>query len=125
MDYLSPLPETIRTDPVRLRQILVNLVGNAIKFTDHGGVRITLCCTRHGDDAPSMRFAVSDTGIGIPPEKIADLFQPFTQVDASMTRRYGGTGLGAGHLEASGQHARRRHSSAERTRQREHLHPDH
>ena len=94
LDCLSPLPETICTDPVRLRQILVNLVGNAVKFTDHGGVRVTLCCTRHGDDVPSIRFAVSDSGIGIPPEKIADLFQPFTQADASMTRRYGGTGLG-------------------------------
>ena len=94
LDCLSPLPETICTDPVRLRQILVNLVGNAVKFTDHGGVRVTLCCTRRGDDVPSIRFTVSDSGIGIPPEKIADLFQPFTQADASMTRRYGGTGLG-------------------------------
>ena len=94
VDYLSPLPETIRTDSVRLRQILVNLVGNAIKFTGHGGVRLALDCKRRTDGVAFVRFVVSDTGVGIPPEKIADLFQPFTQADASMTRRFGGTGLG-------------------------------
>jgi PAS domain S-box-containing protein len=90
----SSLPNTIRTDPVRLRQILINLVGNAIKFTDRGSVGITLDCSPGGDGRAIVRFAVSDTGIGIPPEKIADAFEPFTQADTSTTRRYGGTGLG-------------------------------
>jgi len=94
LNYALPLPETIRTDPVRLRQVLTNLIGNAIKFTERGAVRITLGCTEGPDGSGRMQFAVSDTGIGIPAEKIGDLFQPFTQVDASASRRYGGTGLG-------------------------------
>lgn len=92
--YRFPLPERIRTDPTRLRQILVNLVGNAIKFTDRGGVCVTVACQPGGNDVAHVKFAVSDTGIGIPADKLGDLFQPFTQVDASSTRRYGGTGLG-------------------------------
>jgi signal transduction histidine kinase/ActR/RegA family two-component response regulator len=92
--YDFPLPEAIRTDPVRLRQILMNLVGNAIKFTDEGSVRITVGCLPQGDGSLRMRFAVSDTGIGIGPERVAELFQPFMQVDSSSARRYGGTGLG-------------------------------
>ena len=94
VDYKVPLPETIHTDPARLRQVLVNLMGNAVKFTSQGGVRITIGCTRDTDGTGRMRFAVSDTGIGVPADKINELFQPFVQVDASPTRRYGGTGLG-------------------------------
>ena len=94
VDYAFPLPETIHTDPVRLRQVLTNLIGNAVKFTEHGAVRITVRCTRETDGSGRMQFAISDTGIGIPADKIGDLFQPFTQVDGSATRRYGGTGLG-------------------------------
>ena len=92
--YRWPLPETIHTDPARLRQILVNLVSNAVKFTEHGEVRITVGCQRDGNGSARMHFAVSDTGIGIPIEKIDTLFQPFVQVDGSASRRYGGTGLG-------------------------------
>jgi len=92
--YDFPLPETMRTDPIRLRQILMNLVGNAIKFTDQGSVRISVGCLPQSNDSLQMRFVVSDTGIGIRPEKISDLFQPFMQVDSSAARRYGGTGLG-------------------------------
>jgi PAS domain S-box-containing protein len=93
VDYRFPLPGRICTDPVRLRQILVNLLGNAIKFTDRGGVRLAVACLP-GKGSARLQFAVSDTGIGIPADKLGDLFQPFTQVDASSTRRYGGTGLG-------------------------------
>ena len=79
---------------MRLRQILVNLLGNAIKFTERGEVRLALRWLREAPGGPRMQFAVSDTGIGIAPEKLGELFQPFTQADASLTRRYGGTGLG-------------------------------
>jgi two-component system sensor histidine kinase/response regulator len=94
VDYTFPLPQSIRTDPVRLRQILTNLVGNAVKFTERGTVRIAVRCTPETDGCGRIQFAVSDTGIGIPAGKIRELFQPFTQVDGSATRRYGGTGLG-------------------------------
>ncbi len=94
VDYRFPLPEQIRTDPTRLRQILVNLLGNAIKFTDRGGVRVAIACLPADGGSVRMQFAVSDTGIGIPPDKIGDLFQPFTQAEMSASRRYGGTGLG-------------------------------
>ena len=132
-DYRCPLPETIRTDPTRLRQILVNLVGNAVKFTARGGVtvRVEYCklqiadCKLQNEEGEragqhprrktqdrrpktqdprpnsndqsaicSLRFAVSDTGIGIPADKLGQIFKPFVQADASLTRRYGGTGLG-------------------------------
>ena len=91
-EYRWPLPATIRTDPVRLRQILVNLVGNAIKFTAAGGVRIEVF---HAPGPPAqLCFAVADTGIGIEPAVLTRLFQPFVQADASHTRRFGGSGLG-------------------------------
>jgi signal transduction histidine kinase/CheY-like chemotaxis protein len=83
------LPEIITTDPTRLRQILTNIVGNAIKFTEHGRVQLTVAYT---DQA--LEFNVSDTGRGISPEQAQKLFQPFNQGDISTTRRFGGTGLG-------------------------------
>jgi signal transduction histidine kinase/CheY-like chemotaxis protein/HAMP domain-containing protein/HPt (histidine-containing phosphotransfer) domain-containing protein len=89
------VPEAIFGDVTRLRQVLVNLLSNAVKFTDQGEVVVTVT---GGDSAPTplqeLHFSVRDTGIGIPPGQTEHLFQPFTQVDASMTRRYGGTGLG-------------------------------
>jgi signal transduction histidine kinase/CheY-like chemotaxis protein/HPt (histidine-containing phosphotransfer) domain-containing protein len=94
LDYAFPLPETIHADPLRLRQVLTNLIGNAVKFTERGSVRITVRCTQERDGAGRMQFAISDTGIGIPADKMGELFEPFTQVDGSTTRRYGGTGLG-------------------------------
>jgi PAS domain S-box-containing protein len=94
VDYQYPLPEIIKTDPVRLRQILVNLVGNAIKFTEQGSVRIAVSCSDLHETSLRLQFAVRDTGIGISPERIEDLFQPFIQVDSSVTRRLGGSGLG-------------------------------
>jgi PAS domain S-box-containing protein len=92
-EYHFPLPETIRTDPIRLRQVLVNLIGNAIKFTDEGEIRISVGPNIQ-DGVFQIYFAVSDTGIGIKPEKIDDLFQPFAQAESSTSRRFGGTGLG-------------------------------
>ena len=83
----------IQTDAIKLRQSLVNLLSNAGKFTENGVV--TLAITRlDRDGADWLRFQVRDTGIGITPEQLARLFQPFTQADASVTRKYGGTGLG-------------------------------
>jgi CheY-like chemotaxis protein len=92
-ELVGPLPETVLTDPLRLRQVLVNLVDNAIKFTDQGEVRIT---ARIADDSdrPRICFEVTDTGIGLNEEQIGKLFKPFSQVDNSSTRKFGGTGLG-------------------------------
>ncbi|MGH7037558.1 MAG: PAS-domain containing protein [Stellaceae bacterium] len=84
-----------RGDPTRLRQILLNLVGNAVKFTDKGSVAVEVAIApRHGSGLPRLRFTVTDTGIGMTPEAQARLFQKFTQADGSITRRFGGTGLG-------------------------------
>ena len=87
------LPETIYTDPTRLRQCLINLIGNAIKFTDVGSVRV-FACTDEVAGQPCIRFDVEDTGIGIPQDKQETIFKSFSQADASTARRYGGTGLG-------------------------------
>jgi PAS domain S-box-containing protein len=89
------LPDQLKGDPVRIRQVLMNLVGNALKFTEEGSVDIAVTAESPKPDGRiGVRFSVTDTGIGIPKEKIPSLFQPFTQVDPSDTRRFGGTGLG-------------------------------
>jgi len=88
------VPATILADATRLRQILVNLLSNAIKFTHHGEVVVTVSATPLGEGSCRLAFAVRDTGIGIPPQRLDDIFRSFTQVDASTTRKYGGTGLG-------------------------------
>ncbi|RQD65381.1 response regulator [Desulfonatronovibrio magnus] len=90
----SDAPCHLMGDPARLRQILINLVGNAIKFTDQGSVTLTVS-TQHKDaDGTILHFAVADTGTGIPDASLKALFSPFTQVDASTSRKFGGTGLG-------------------------------
>jgi PAS domain S-box-containing protein len=91
--YVEPLPESIHTDPVRLRQILVNFVGNAIKFTEQGEVRVQVSSS-DGPRGARIHFAVTDTGIGIRSEHLADIFRPFNQADSSMSRQVGGAGLG-------------------------------
>jgi signal transduction histidine kinase/ActR/RegA family two-component response regulator len=89
------LPETVTSDPTRLRQILVNLLGNAIKFTDRGEVRLIVQLQDLPEASnPRVRFEIFDTGVGIPPEQQARLFEPFTQAEPSTSRRFGGTGLG-------------------------------
>ncbi|HVZ65944.1 MAG TPA: response regulator [Lacunisphaera sp.] len=92
---LAPgLPDYIRGDPTRLRQVLVNLLGNALKFTAHGEVLLSVRFIGDASGPVVITFDVKDTGIGIPAEAIPRLFQSFTQVDASTTRKFGGTGLG-------------------------------
>ena len=88
------LPESVRGDPNRLRQILLNLGGNAVKFTSKGAVRISIGVVEATAQDVLVRFEVRDSGIGIPKDRLESLFKPFTQVDASTTRRFGGTGLG-------------------------------
>jgi signal transduction histidine kinase/CheY-like chemotaxis protein/HPt (histidine-containing phosphotransfer) domain-containing protein len=93
-DVPRGVPEGLVGDPVRLRQVVVNLVGNAIKFTLQGEVLVRVRLDAQGPHEARLHFAVSDTGIGIPVDKLQSIFDPFTQADGSTTRRYGGTGLG-------------------------------
>ncbi|MBF0475691.1 MAG: response regulator [Deltaproteobacteria bacterium] len=88
------VPSCLEGDPGRIRQVLTNLIGNAVKFTSQGEVVLHVTLDNEDEQQAMVRFLVRDTGIGIPVEKVISLFQPFTQVDSSMTRRFGGTGLG-------------------------------
>ena len=92
--YATPVPFWIQSDPTRLRQILMNLVSNAVKFTSTGGITLTVRCTNPRSVSPTLSFEVADTGPGIAPEQIERVFDPFAQADASTTRKFGGTGLG-------------------------------
>ena len=92
--YAGAIPETIQCDHIRLRQILINLTGNAIKFTGTGSVRLVTRLVQGTGKPPCLQFDVVDTGIGMTQERISKLFQPFTQADSSTNREFGGTGLG-------------------------------
>ena len=91
-EFENAIPSNVLTDPIRVRQILLNLVSNAIKFTELGGVRIVARYV--SGDRPRLEFDVVDTGLGMTPEQQSRLFKPFTQADSSTTRQFGGTGLG-------------------------------
>ncbi len=95
LSFVDPaIPTLVRGDPYRIRQILMNLMGNAVKFTARGEVVVRVTLDRPTEAGWYLRFRVTDTGIGIDPATLATLFRPFTQADASTTRRFGGTGLG-------------------------------
>ncbi len=92
----GPVPRTVRTDPLRVKQVLTNLLANAVKFTPAGTVTLRVACDDGdaGGGRPTLTFAVADTGVGMTPPQLERLFRPFTQADESTTRKYGGTGLG-------------------------------
>jgi two-component system, sensor histidine kinase and response regulator len=93
-DVAPEVPRVVRGDPTRLRQVLMNLIGNAIKFTEKGEVVVSVTTGAPSNGNAQLRFAVRDTGIGIAAEHVESIFKEFTQADSTMTRRYGGTGLG-------------------------------
>lgn len=93
-DMKDAIPDVVRGDSIRLKQVLANLLGNAFKFTERGRVRMRVALDRYQDDGVFVKFSVEDTGIGIDPANKAGLFDKFTQADASTTRKYGGSGLG-------------------------------
>ena len=90
----SNVPENLFGDPVRLRQIILNLVGNALKFTEQGEIVVNVAIDSVSEEHLSLHFSIRDTGVGIPKEKQSSIFESFTQADGSMSRKYGGTGLG-------------------------------
>src|SRR4029450_5057625 len=93
VNFAESVPERLLGDGDHLCQVLVNLAGNAVKFTERGGIVVTVAEESREPNAVRLRFSVSDTGIGVAPEKQAAIFEAFTQADGSATRRYGGTGL--------------------------------
>ena len=94
LDFATAVPRTGMTDPLRLRQILINLIANAVKFTPHGAITVRMACDDPTAAEAVVRFDVEDTGVGMTDAQRAKLFQPFVQADVSTTRRFGGTGLG-------------------------------
>jgi signal transduction histidine kinase len=98
LEIATEIPQLVLTDPLRLRQILSNLISNAVKFTDRGSVRLTLTTERAEGRRWRLCFAVSDTGPGIAPEVQAKLFAPYVQADPAVARHFGGSGLGLARL---------------------------
>ncbi len=94
LKYVGPIPQAVTSDPTRLKQIVMNFVSNAIKFTTTGGVRIIARCEGVDSDTPRLSIEVTDTGVGMSRQQLNKLFVAFTQADTSTTRRFGGTGLG-------------------------------
>jgi PAS domain S-box-containing protein len=94
LEFARDIPDVLMGDPVRLNQILINLISNAIKFTHHGYIYIKCSTQKSGKQKVNIQFDVIDTGIGIPEDKLSTIFESFSQADASVTRKYGGTGLG-------------------------------
>ena len=94
-DFKKPLPEDFIGDPLRIRQVFINLLHNAIKFTPYGKIMVASEADKTVNGEPAIRFSIIDSGIGICPEKLSVLFEPFSQVDTSPSREYGGTGMGA------------------------------
>lgn len=94
LTQVGRIPETILTDPTRFRQIVTNVVGNAIKFTSHGGVDIKVSLDAEAGPGPQLVVRIKDSGIGMAPDQLESIFEPFVQADVSTTRKYGGTGLG-------------------------------
>lgn len=88
------IPQRLVGDPIRLQQVMLNLLNNAVKFTERGEIRLDVILSKLQDEDVELEFRLSDTGLGIPPDKIMRLFSPFEQIDASTTRKYGGSGLG-------------------------------
>ena len=97
---LPDIPRKVKGDPQRVKQILINLVNNAIKFTESGSISTRLTLDNQSEECVTVRFSVTDTGIGIPADRMDRLFKSFSQVDASTTRSFGGTRPGPGHLQA-------------------------
>jgi|GEM_PF-5508842 len=93
-DIPAHVPDALSGDRLRLKQVMANLIGNAVKFTQHGGITVSVALLETSGDTALLRFSVSDTGIGIKPPDIEKIFAPFTQADSSTSRKYGGTGLG-------------------------------
>ena len=112
ISFLAPdVPSRLIGDPVRLRQIMVNLIGNALKFTREGALYVKGELVEKNEDRVKIRFSVKDTGIGIPDARHATIFESFTQADGSTTRNYGGTGLGNHHIKTTGGNDGRRNRS--------------
>ncbi len=120
--HLSPdVPRAVIGDPNRLHQILVNLISNAIKFTDSGSVTVRVMQDPELPTPGAIRFSISDTGIGIPSDKLAAIFESFTQAHASITRKYGGTRFRPDYFKAISRAYERTNLGGEYSRRRQHV----
>ena len=113
LDIQGKLPQTVSGDPTRLRQVLVNLAGNAVKFTEHGSVTIAAKTVQQDENGVTIAFAVADTGIGIRDEDQARIFEPFEQADSSVTRQVRRYRSGTGHRAAHRGNGKQGHAQAD------------